>query len=48
MTLETLETPPADNTEWWDAFEKFLAANHAWEEASKLAWLEIDKKGEKQ
>ena len=36
--LETLKTPPASNTPWWDAFERHLAAGHAWEEAAKLAW----------
>lgn len=46
MTLETLETPPADNLEWWDAFEDYLKAGHAWEEAAKLAWQEIEKSGQ--
>lgn len=42
MTLETMESAPAENTEWWDAFERHLTAGHAWEEAAKLAWREIE------
>ena len=42
QTFETLETAPAENVSWWDAFQKHLDAGCAWEEAAKLAWREVE------
>jgi len=39
--LETLKTPPASNTPWWDAFEHRLNEGYAWEKAADLAWRTV-------